>query len=279
MRAYGTNRPCSILYAELFSMVQHYDLMVSGLHHIGYLPECSSRKTPEDIAELLRRERGELLGKIRSYLDNHTMECCIIVPTCLRTPVLILDPKECMRRYHKPELQGAFPTQFLIKGFGFVQLHNDLCRSIIPPNFRQLPFRVATVMTTLIWQDIMAADAVYAEYNSPLSGLPPLLSCSHVMSTTDPHHARRPSGGAESSDMENACCMAELSMEEAKCSLVREVVSCQGHSHLRCPPTSHAACSPARELYDHGDDMASPRRSVSMRDLSIVAAKRDLASA
>ena len=141
------------------SMAQHYDLMVAGSRHIGYLPDRPSRKTAEGVAELYLQERGELLNKIDSYLDNRKMECNIVVPTCLRTPVLILDPKECMHRYHNPELQGAFPTQFPVEGFGFVQPRNDLRRSIIPPNFRELPARVAATMTTLIWEDILAADS------------------------------------------------------------------------------------------------------------------------
>ena len=106
----------SVLYAEPLSMAQHYDLMVAGSRHIGYLPERSSRKTAEDVAALFLRERGELLTRIRSYVDNRIMECGIVVPTCLRTPVLILDPKECMRRYHDPTLQGAFPTDFPVNG-------------------------------------------------------------------------------------------------------------------------------------------------------------------
>ena len=118
------------------------------------------------MAKLYLLERGELLNKIDSYLENHKVECGIIVPTCLRTPVLILDPKECMRRYHKPELQGAFPTQFPVDGFGFVQPCNDLRRSIIPPNYHELLARVATTIT-LIREDVLAAEAADIEYHAP----------------------------------------------------------------------------------------------------------------
>ena len=113
--------PDRVLYAEPVSMAQHYNLMVAGSRHIGYLPDCPSRKTAEGVAELYHKERGELLNKIDGVLQNRIMECGIVVPTCLRTPVLILDSRECMCRYHKPELQGAFPTQFPVEGFGFVQ--------------------------------------------------------------------------------------------------------------------------------------------------------------
>ena len=178
--------PDRVLYAEPVSMAQHYDLMVAGSCHIGYLPDRPSRKTPEGVAELYLQERGELLKKIDGYLENCKIECDIVVPTCLHTPVLILEPRECMCRYHDPELQGSFPTQFPIKGFGFVQPRNDLRRSIIPPNFRELPATVAAAMTTLIREDILAADVADTEYRSTLRGLPLLLSSSQIMSTTTP---------------------------------------------------------------------------------------------
>ena len=178
--------PDRVLYTEPTSMAQHYDLMVAGSRHIGYLPDRPSRKTAEGVAELYLWERGELLNKIDSYLENRKVQCHIVVPTCLRTPVLILDPKECMCWYHNPELQGAFPTQFPVDGFGFVQPHNDLRRSIIPPNFCELLARVAATITTLIREDILAAEVADAEYHAPLRGLPPLLSYPHVTSTTTP---------------------------------------------------------------------------------------------
>ena len=196
--------PDHVLYAEPVSMVQHYDLMVAGSRHIGYLPDRPSRKTLEGVTELYLQERGELLKKIDGYLENRKIECDIVVPTCLRTPVRILEHRECMRRYHDPELQGSFPTQFPIKGFGFVQPRNDLRRSIIPPNFRELLARVAAVMTTLIWEDILAADTADMEYHSTLRGLPPLLSSSQITSTTTPRRDRQPSEGGESADTENA---------------------------------------------------------------------------
>ena len=269
--------PDGVLYAELLSMAQHYDLMVVGSCHIGYLPERSSRKTAEDVAALFLRERGELLTRIRSYVDNRTMECNIVVPTCLRTPVLILDPKECMRRYHDPTLQGAFPINFPVNGFGFVQPRNDLRRSIIPPNFRELPSRVAAVMTTLIREDIQAADEAFAEYHSSIRGLRPSSSCSHAITTSDPFSVRRQAEEAENSDTESARRMAGLSMEE-RCLLVRDIVSCQGNPHLMCPPAIHVGCSSVRGLLNREECVASPRRSLSVTDRSIAATKRDLAA-
>ena len=68
-------------------------------------------------------------------------------------------------------------------------------------------------------------------------------------------------------------------MEKAKCSLVWQLVSCQGHSHLRCPMAQLCTCSPAKEMYDGDYEMASPRRSVSVGNVSIADTKRNLASA
>ena len=178
--------PDGVLYAEPLSMAQHYDLMVAGSRHIGYLPERSSRKTAEDVAALFLRERGELLTRIRSYVDNCTMECNIVVPTCLRTPVLILDPKECMRRYHDPTLQGAVPHQLPR------QRLSVLCsRAMTSAGPLSLLISVssrhwvATAMTTLIREDVQAADEAFAEYHSPIRGLCPSYSCSHAMATSD----------------------------------------------------------------------------------------------
>ena len=72
--------------------------------------------------------------------------------------------------------------------------------------------------------------------------------------------------------------MDDLSMDEAKCSLVREVLSCQGYPHLRCPPAKRGSRTPIKELRDNRDDWAPPRHSVSVADISIVDAKCDLAS-
>ena len=267
--------PDGVLYAKPLSMAQHYDLMVAGSRHIGYLPERSSRKTAEDVAALFMRERGKLLTRIRSYVDNRTMECNIIVPTCLRMPVLILDPKECMRRYHDPTLQGEFPTDFPVKGFGFVQPRNDLRRSIIPPNFRELPSRVAAAMTTLIWEDVQAADEAFAECHSPIRGLRPP-SCSHAIGTSDPSSVRRQAKEDENSDIESARRMAGLSMEE-RCMVVRDIVSRQGNPHLMCPSATHVSCFPVGGLLNREECVASPRRSLSVTDRSIAATQRDLA--
>ena len=56
------------------------------------------------------------------------------------------------------------------------------------------------------------------------------------------------------------------------------MLSCQGHSHLRYPPTKHGSGTPARGTCNDEDDRTPPRRSVSMADISVADAKRDLES-
>ena len=102
-------------------------------------------------------------------------------------------------------------------------------------------------MTTLIREDIQAAEAADVEHYAPLRGLPPLLSSSQVTSTTTARHDRQQSDGAESTDTENARRMGDLSMDEAKCSLVQDMLSCQGHPYLRCPPAEHGGRTPVEE--------------------------------
>ena len=181
-----------------------------------------------------------------------------------------------MCRYHDPTLQGEFPTNFPLKGFGFVQPRNDLRRSIIPPNFRELLSRVAAAMTTLIWEDVQAADEAFAEYHSPIRGLRPP-SCSYAMATSDPSSVRHQAEEAESSNVENARRMAGLSMDD-RCMLIRDIVSSQGNPHLMSPLAVHVGCSPVAGLLHREECVASPCRSLSVTDRSVAATRRDLAA-
>ena len=65
---------------------------------------------------------------------------------------------------------------------------------------------------------------------------------------------------------------------EERCLLVRDIVSCQGNPHLMCPPAAHVGCSSVRGLLNQEECVASPRRSLSVTDRSIAAAKHDLAT-
>ena len=101
----------SILYAEPASRAQVYDLMHAGTCDIGLLPP-RSHKMKEQTSDVYRQERMELLRKILSYKDCCKVDCGIMVPTCLRTPMLVLPTQECMRQYHHPHLQGLFTYKY-----------------------------------------------------------------------------------------------------------------------------------------------------------------------
>ena len=91
----------SALYAEPSSMAQVYDMMYAGAHNIGLLPPWSC-KTKKETSDVYKQERMELLRKILFYKDCRKMDCGIVMPTCLRMPMLVLPSSECMRRYHSP---------------------------------------------------------------------------------------------------------------------------------------------------------------------------------
>ena len=144
----------SALYAEPSSMAQVYDMMYAGAHDIGLLP-LRSRKTKKETGEVYRQERMVLLRKILSYKDCQKVDCGIVVPTCLRTPTLVLPMPECMHRYHNPHLQGLFANKYPENGFGYVQPRGDLRDCIVPQDFRCLPELATKVLHTLSREDAM----------------------------------------------------------------------------------------------------------------------------
>ena len=95
----------------------------------------------------------ELLRKILSYKDCCKMDCGIVMPTCLRTPMLVLPPSECMRRYHSPHLQGLFVHKYPENGFDFVQPRGDLRDCIVLPDFRWFPDLATEALQTLSRED------------------------------------------------------------------------------------------------------------------------------
>ena len=125
----------SALYAEMSSMSQVYDMMYAGAHNIGLLLP-RSRKMKKETGEVYWQERMELLRKILSYKDCRKVDCGIVVPTCLRTPTLVLPMSECMHRYHNPHLQGLFTNKYPENRFSYVQPRGDLRDCIVPPDFR-----------------------------------------------------------------------------------------------------------------------------------------------
>ena len=136
------------LYTEPMSMAQVYDLMHAGACDIGLLPPRSC-KTKKEMSDVYKQECMELLWKILSYKDCHKVDCGIVVPTCLRTLMLVLPPSECMRRYHHPHIQGLFAHKYPENGFGFIQSRGDLRDSIVLLDFQWFPMLATEALQTL----------------------------------------------------------------------------------------------------------------------------------
>ena len=135
-------------------MAQIYDLIHAGAHDIGLLPP-RSHKNKEQTKDVYHQECMVVLCKILSYKDCRKVDCGIIVLTCLRTPMLVLLPSECMRRYHDPRLQGLFAHKYPKNGFGLVQPRGDIRDSIVPPDVRWLPELATQALQTLAREDSM----------------------------------------------------------------------------------------------------------------------------
>ena len=74
------------------------------------------------------------------------MDGNLIVPTCLRTPTLILPARRFIQLYYDLEAQGQYASDFPTRGQGFLQPRGDIRTSIVPKNFRILPNDVREVV-------------------------------------------------------------------------------------------------------------------------------------
>ena len=74
------------------------------------------------------------------------MDGDLIVPTCLRTPMLILSARRFVQLYYDPEAEGQYASDFPTRGQEFLQPRGDIRTSIIPRNFRILPDDVREVV-------------------------------------------------------------------------------------------------------------------------------------
>ena len=74
------------------------------------------------------------------------MDGDLVVPTCLRTPTLILPARRFVQLYYDLDAQGQYASNFPTRGQGFLQPRGDIRMSIIPRNFRLLPDDVREVV-------------------------------------------------------------------------------------------------------------------------------------
>ena len=104
--------PGNPLYAEPHSMAEHFDALLAGACAIGELPSCTRCKGGDVTAWVHEDEATQVHQKILRCLDMRVMDGDLVVPTCLRTPTLILPTGRFMRSYYNPDDQGQYASQF-----------------------------------------------------------------------------------------------------------------------------------------------------------------------
>ena len=138
--------PGNPLYAEPHSMAEHFDAMTAGTRAIGELPSRTCCRDDDATARIYEDKAKQVCQKILRYLDMRVMDGDLVVPTCLRTPTLILPAGRFAVMNYDPDAQGQYASQFPTGGQGFMQPRGDIRTSIMPRNFRVLPADVREVI-------------------------------------------------------------------------------------------------------------------------------------
>ena len=120
-------------------MAEHFDAMMIGAHSIGELPNQGRYRDPEVLTHVYENEAWQACQKILRCLDVRVLDRDLVVPTCLRTPMLILPTGHFMKLHYNPDAQGHYAPQFPSGGQGFLQPRGDIQESIVPRGFRVLP--------------------------------------------------------------------------------------------------------------------------------------------
>ena len=131
--------PGNPLYAEPHSMAEHYDSMLVGARALGDLPKRTHCRDLSMTAWVHEDKAQQVCQKILRCLDMRVMDGDLVVPTCLRTPTLILPARRFVQLYYDPDAQGQYTSDFPTRGQGFLQSRRDIRMSIVPRNFRILP--------------------------------------------------------------------------------------------------------------------------------------------
>ena len=137
--------PGNPLYAELHSMAEHYDAMLVGTRALSDLSERTRGRDSGTTARVHEDKAQQVCQKILRCLDMRVMDGDLVVPTCLRTPMLILPAGRFVQLYYDPDAQGQYASHFPTGGQGFLQPRGDIRMSIVPRNFRILPTDVREV--------------------------------------------------------------------------------------------------------------------------------------
>ena len=150
--------PGNPLYAEPHSMAEHYDTMLAGAHALSDLPERTCCRDSSATAQVHEDEAQQVCQKILRCLDMRVMDGDLVVPTCLRTPTLILLAGRFVQLYYDPDAQGQYASHFPTGGQGFLQPRGDIRMSIVPRNFRILPTDVREVVDLYFHREGLEAE-------------------------------------------------------------------------------------------------------------------------
>ena len=131
--------PGNPLYAEPHSMAEHYDTMLVGTCALSDMPENTRCRDSGATTRVHVDEAQQVCQKILRCLDMRVMDGDLVVPTCLRMPMLILPARRFVQLYYDPDAQGQYASDFPTGGQGFLQPRGDIRTSIVPRNFRILP--------------------------------------------------------------------------------------------------------------------------------------------
>ena len=150
--------PGNPLYAEPHSMAEHYNAMLAGTCALGDLPERTRCRDSGATARVHEDEAQQVCQKILRCLDMRVMDGNLVVPTCLRTPTLILPAGRFVQLYYDPDAQGQYASHFPTGGQGFLQPRGDIRMSIVPRNFRILPADVREVVDLYFHREGLEAE-------------------------------------------------------------------------------------------------------------------------
>ena len=150
--------PGNPLYTEPHSMAEHYDAMLAGARALSDLPEHTHCRDSGAMALVHEDEAQQVCQKILRCLDMRVMDGDLVVPTCLRTPTLILPAGRFVQLYYDPDAQGQYISHFPTGGQGFLQPMGDIRTSIVPRNFRILPADVREVVDLYFHREGLEAE-------------------------------------------------------------------------------------------------------------------------
>ena len=127
-------------------MAEPFDAITAGAHAVGELPDQTRCRDDDTTTHVYEDEAKQVCQKILRYLDMRVMDGDLVVPTCLRTPTLILPTGHFTIMYYDPDTQGQYASHFPTGGQGFMQPQGDIRTSIVPRNFHVLPADVREVI-------------------------------------------------------------------------------------------------------------------------------------